>query len=97
MLWDFLPRYNNRFVVSAVQPRSASRQPEEVFNPGGVFRFKYHRMVGTDNVVRLEGHRLQMLPTNGRLSYARARVEVHERMKQSKIEKPCGAGLPEGN
>lgn len=36
MLWDFLPRYNKRFVVSAVQPGSASRQPEEVFNPGGI-------------------------------------------------------------
>ena len=83
VLWDFLPRYNKRFVVSAVQPGSAFRQPEEGFNPNGVFCFKYHRVVGTDNVVRFEGHRLQILPTNGRLSYARARVEVHERMNGS--------------
>ncbi|GAG98031.1 unnamed protein product, partial [marine sediment metagenome] len=52
VLWDFLPRYNKRFVVSAVQLGSAFRQPEEGFNPDGVFCFKYHRVVGTDNVVR---------------------------------------------
>ena len=83
VLWDFLPRYNKRFIVSAAQPGSAFHQPEEGFNPDGVFCFKYHRVVGTDNVVRFEGHRLQILPTNGRLSYARARVEVHERMNGS--------------
>ncbi|MBA7692854.1 hypothetical protein ES703_101426 [subsurface metagenome] len=83
VLWDFLPRYNKRFIVSAAQPGSAFHQPEEGFNPDGVFCFKYHRVVGTDNVVRFGGYRLQILPTNGRLSYARARVEVQERLDGS--------------
>jgi len=83
VLWDFLPRYNQRFVVPAAQAGSAYRQPEEGFIPDEVFCFKYYRTVGPDNVVRFGGHRLQILPTNGRLSYARARVEVHERLDGS--------------
>ena len=34
-------------------------------------------------MVRFGGHRLQIMPTNGRLSYVRANVEVHERMDGS--------------
>lgn len=83
MLCDFLPRYNHRFAVPAAQPGSAYRQPEKGFIPDEVFCFKYYRMVGTDNVVRFAEHRLQIMPTNGRLSYARARVEVHELMDGS--------------
>ena len=83
VLWDFLPRYNQRFAVPAAQAGSAYRQPEEGFIPDKVFCFKYYRTVGLDNVVRFGGHRLQIMPTNGRLSYARARVEVHERLDGS--------------
>lgn len=53
------------------------------FKPDEVFCFKYYRTVGLDNVVRFEGHRLQIMPTNGRPSYARARVEVRERLDGS--------------
>jgi len=83
VLWKFLPRYNQRFSVPAAQPGSAYRQPGEGFVPDEVFCFKYHRTVGTDNVVRFGEHRLQIMPTNGRLSYVRARVEVQERMDGS--------------
>ena len=83
MLRDFLPRYNQRFAIPAVEAGIAYRQPEEGFIPDEVFCFKYHRMVGADNVVRFGRDRLQILPTNGRLSYARARVEVHERLDGS--------------
>jgi len=83
VLWDFLPRYNQRFAVPAAQTGSAYRQPGEGFIPDEVFCFKYYRTVGTDNVVRFGEHRLQIMPTNGRLSYARARVEVHERLDGS--------------
>ena len=34
-------------------------------------------------MVRFGRHRLQIIPCNGRLSYARAKVEVHERMDGS--------------
>jgi len=83
MLRDFLPRYNQRFAIPAAQPDSAYRQPGERFTHDEVFCFKYYCTVGRDNVVRFGEHRLQILPTNGRLSYARARVEVHERLNGS--------------
>ena len=83
VLWDFLPRYNHRFAVPATQPGSAFRQPEEGFSPEQVFCFKYYRTVGLDNVVRFGEHRIQIMPTNGRLSYTRARVKVHERLDGS--------------
>jgi len=83
VLWDFLPRYSQRFAVPAAQPGSAYHEPGEGFIPEGVFCFKYLRTVGPDNVVRFGEHRLQIMPTNGRSSYARARVEVHERMDGS--------------
>jgi hypothetical protein len=79
VLRDFLPRYNQRFAIPAKEPELAYRQPPEGFNPDGVFCFKYYRTVGRDNVVRLGEHRLQIVPTNGRLSYVHARVEVQER------------------
>ncbi len=83
VLWDFLPRYSQRFSVPAAQPGSAYHEPGEGFISEEVFCFKYRRRVGTDNVVRFGGDRLQIVPTNGRASYARARVEVHERMDGS--------------
>jgi transposase len=83
LLWDFLPRYNFQFAISAAEPDLAYRQLEEGFNLEELFCFKYYRTVSRDNVVRFGEHRLQILPTNGRLSYVHARVEVHERMDGS--------------
>jgi len=83
VLWDFLPRFNERFGVPARELLLAYRPVPDAFNPDEVFCFKYERSVGKDNVVRFGGHRLQVMPTNGRLSYAKAHVEVHERMDGS--------------
>jgi transposase len=83
VLWDFLPRFNERFAVPAGEPGLAYRPLPDGLNPDEVFCFKYERSVSKDNVVRFGGHRLQIMPTNGRLSYAKAKVEVHERMDGS--------------
>jgi len=83
VLWDFLPRYSQKFAVPAAQPSSAYRPVGEGFVADEVFCFKHQRTVGADNVVRFEGHRLQIVPTNGRASYARCRVELHERLDGS--------------
>ena len=83
VLWDFLPRFNRRFAVPAKDPGLAYRKLAEGLKPDEVFCFKYERTVGSDNVVRFGGHRLQIMPTNGRSSYARAKVEVQERMDGS--------------
>ncbi len=76
VLWQYLPKHNRRFAVPAVQPDSAFRKSEG--NRDDVFCFKYQRTVGLDNVVRFGRDRLQVLPSNGRQSYARAKVEVRQ-------------------
>ncbi len=83
VLWDFLPRYNQKFSVPATEPGIAYRPVEEGFVADEIFCFKHQRTVGADNVVRFARHRLQIVPTNGRASYARCRVQVHERLDRS--------------
>lgn len=78
VLGEFLTRYNRRFAVPAAHPGSAYRHVGKGFIPARQFCFKYYRVVGADNVVRFGEHRIQIMPTNGRASYARVRVEVHE-------------------
>ncbi len=83
MFGGFLPRHNSKFAVPPAQLGLAYRKPGREFIPDEVFCFKYHRTVGVDNVVRFGEHRLQIMPSNGRLSYARAKVEVQERLDGS--------------
>jgi transposase len=82
-LLQFLPRYNRRFAVQPAVPKPAYQPVPHHSNLDAVFCFKYSRSVGADNVVRLGPHRLQILPDHHRISYAKARVEVHERMDGS--------------
>jgi len=83
VLREFLPGYNQRFTVSARDPEVAYVKPENGFKTEEYFCFKDKRMVGTDNVVRFSGHRLQVLPSADRLSYAHCKVEVHVRLDGS--------------
>jgi len=80
VLWQFLPRFNARFAVPPAQPGSAYRPLEPGVCLEGVLCFKYRRTVAKDNTVRLGEHTLQLLPGPDRYSYARARVEVQERL-----------------
>lgn len=82
-LRGFLPRFNRQFEVPAVQPGVAYRLVKERRKLDEVFCFKYWRTVGADNVVSFREDRLQIFPSNGRSSYYRAQVEVHERMDGS--------------
>lgn len=82
VLWQYLPRHNLRFAVPATQPGLAFRTAHS-FKPEEMFCFKYYRTVGADNVVRFGEHRIQIMPSNGRLSYALTRVEIQERMDGS--------------
>lgn len=80
VLQRFLPRYNRRFVVPAAEPGSAYLPVDPDLDLATVFCLKHMRTVGKDNVVRFKARRLQILPSHGRTSYARARVTVHEAM-----------------
>ena len=85
LLWDFLPRFNARFAVPPSQPGSAYRQLESGLPLQAILCFKYQRTVAKDNTVRLGEHTMQLLPGPDRCSYARARVEVQERLDGSLV------------
>jgi len=78
VLKDYLPRHNRRFMVEATEAGTAYKPTPPGFVTEEVFCLKHRRTVGTDNVVRFKGARLQILPGTDRPSYARARVTVHE-------------------
>jgi len=83
VLPTFLPKHNARFRVPATEPGSAYRPLDPGCRPEEVFCFKYQRTVAADNTVRLGEHRLQLLPSRQRASWARATVEIHERLDGS--------------
>lgn len=83
VLGAFLPRFNERFAVPAAVEGSAYRLLPTRIARDEVFCFKYLRTVAADNTVQLGEHRLQLLPGRNRISYAKAKVEVHERMDGS--------------
>jgi transposase len=85
VLWDFLPRFNRRFGVPPAQEGSCYRPLPEGCDPDSLFCFKYLRTVAADNTVSLGKHRLQLLPSRERGSYARAEVEVQERLDGSLV------------
>lgn len=74
----FLRRYNRRFAQPAARPHPAYRPWPAHVAPATVFCFKYTRTVANDHTVAVGPHLLQLLPT-GR-SYAKARVDVHQRL-----------------
>lgn len=76
----FVPRYNARFAQVPADPASAFRPWPADDDPDAVFCFKYARTVGNDNTVTVGPHQVQVLPGPRGRSYAKARVEVHERL-----------------
>lgn len=83
VLEEFVPAYNVQFGVESAQSGVAYRPWPQGQRLQEVFCFKYERVVGADNTVRFAGERLQILPSRERASYARLRIEVHERMDGS--------------
>ena len=80
VLADFLPRFNARFGVPTAQPGASYQCAPAGTDLAGILCFKYQRTVAADNTMRFEGRTLQILPDPHRASYARARVEVQQRL-----------------
>ncbi len=83
VLAGFLPKFDKRFAVEPARLGTAYRPLPADIRPKEVFCFKYVRVVGADNTVKFGEHRLQILASRERASYAKARVEVHERLDGS--------------
>jgi transposase len=79
----FREAFNARFAVPAAEPGRAYRPLPEGFCPEQVFCLKYLRSVAPDNTLQFFGETIQILADDRRTSYAKARVEVHERLDQS--------------
>ncbi len=80
---DFLSDYNDRFMVGAAEEGDCYRALDAAIDAETLLCFKYQRTVGMDNTVRFGGERLQLLPGARRQSWARAVVEVQERLDGS--------------
>lgn len=79
----YLARYRARFAVPPASPESAYVPVSPDTDLDRLFCFKYTRKVAPDNTIRFGGHVLQLPPGPDRRSYARAVVEVHERLDHS--------------
>jgi len=74
----YLRRHNAGFAIQAEEPGPAYRPLDGGLDLDRVLSFRYQRVVGMDNTVRLEGRLIQVPPGPKRRSYAAARVWVHE-------------------
>ena len=80
VLWDFLPRFNERFGVPATQPEQAYRPISPEIDTEGILCLKERRRVARDNTVQYHQRTLQLFPDAAKVSYAGAYVEVQERL-----------------
>jgi transposase len=76
----FIAAYNARFAVPPVDPQPVYRPAPAPQELRQILCFRYERTVRADNTVRLGAHTLQIQPDRQRLSYAQARVVVHEHL-----------------
>ncbi len=79
-LESFLPRFNERFGVPALQPAPAYRSVDSEIDADAILCFKERRRVAKDNTVQYHGHTLQIYPGVDRRSYAMVRIEVQHRL-----------------
>jgi transposase len=79
-LQEFLPRYNEHFAVPPAQSELAYRSVSPDLEIEGILCFKERRRVAKDNTVQYHGKTLQIFPGMERTTYARAHVEVQERL-----------------
>lgn len=79
-LAGYIVRHNRRFARPAADAATAFRPLPPHLDLDTICCFKYLRTVENDNTVGVGPQRLQILPDVRRRSYARARVEVHERL-----------------
>jgi hypothetical protein len=83
LLASFLPRFNARFAVPAVDPTPAWRPVPAGIRLDRVLVFKYRRKVARDHTIRLDGRVLQLPAGRGERGYAGRVVEVHVRLDGS--------------
>jgi transposase len=79
VLERYLSRHNRRFTVPPADPTPAWLTWPTGRSLHDVFCFKYQRHVANDNTVRLGSLVIDIPPNRQRISYARCRVDLHQR------------------
>jgi transposase len=78
-LWEkFIPKHNQMFSRTAKKLGSAYRSLPKGLSLKEIFFLKEERTVAGDNTISYNGRAFQILPNEYRLSYCKAKVEVHE-------------------
>jgi len=78
-LWEkFMPKHNQMFSRTAKEPGSAYRSLPKGLSLKDVFCLKEERTVAGDNTISYQGRAFQILPNEYRISFYKAKVEVHE-------------------
>jgi transposase len=80
VLERFIPRFNARFSVPAALDQPAWRPPPPVRELARICAFRWWRVVGNDNTVRVEGAVLQLPASHGGRGLTGRRVEVELRL-----------------
>ena len=78
MFQEFLPRFNQRFAMTAAQPEPAYRPVPDVLSLTEAVSIRHTRKVTRDNTVKYQWQVLQVLPKAERPSYAGLRVDLLE-------------------
>ena len=76
----YIARHNQRFARPATEATTAFRPVPPTLDLDTICCFKYLRTVANDNTVSLGPYHLQILPDAQRRTYARATVEIHQRL-----------------
>lgn len=76
----FVPRFNGRFAVAPAIEVPAWRPAPPARELDRICAFRWRRLVGNDNTVRVEGAVLQLPPSHGGRGVAGRRVEVELRL-----------------
>ncbi len=93
VLQAFLPRFNQRFGVPAVEAASGYRPLPAHLDVEAVCCLAYTRTVAADNTISFAGRQLQLQASPLRASYARLPVTVREHLDGSLSVSYQGTGL----
>lgn len=75
---EFLPKHNLMCSRRSKEPGSAYRASPKALVLKDIFCLKKERVVARDNTISYQGKTFQILPSQYRFSFVKAKVEVHE-------------------
>ncbi len=78
LLEEYIPKHNRKFAHPAKESGSAYRPVPKGLDLSNIFCIKEERVVAPDNTISYNSKYYQILPNEYRISFAKAKVMVHE-------------------